>query len=203
MKPNGFTLIELLVVIALIVLITASMLIRQSRFDSSTILRSLSYSIALSVRQAQVYGTSIVGATTAQANCSGTYQNGACFAPAYGVYLNGPNSYIIYADNNGSGTYDAAIDTAVNTYKVGAGYQISKFCGTLQSGGQHCSTDSSPISWLAVYFKRPNPDAFFADSAGDTLSGAYIQVAAINDPQNTHSITVSQTGEIAVGAAGT
>jgi prepilin-type N-terminal cleavage/methylation domain-containing protein len=211
LRPQrGFTLIELMVVLGLVVLITATMLVRQSRFDSSTLLRSLSYSIALSVRQAQVYGTSIIGATTAQGNCAGTYQNGACFAPAYGVYFNGTASYSIFADNNGNGVCDDSVacggggaDTIVQTFKVGAGFQISKFCGILQSGSRHCSTDGSPISWLTVYFKRPNPDAFFADSAGDTLSGAYVQVTSINDPANTHSITVSQTGEIAVGASGT
>jgi len=201
--PKGFTLIELVVVIAIMVLITTAILARQARFDSSTLLRSLSYSVALTIRSAQVYGTSVRGSATAQANCTaGTYVSGSCYAGAYGVYFNGPNSYSLFADNNGNGVYDASVDTIVQTYQIGAGFQISKFCGVLPGGSKHCSTDGSPISWLVVYFKRPNPDALFTSSAGETYNGAYIQIAAINDPTNTHSISVASTGEIAVGAAG-
>jgi prepilin-type N-terminal cleavage/methylation domain-containing protein len=202
--PKGFTLIELVVVIAIMVLITTAILARQARFDSSTLLRSLSYSVALTIRSAQVYGTSVRGNATLQANCTaGTYVSGNCYAGAYGVYFNGTASYSLFADNNGNGVYDAAIDTIVQTYQIGAGFQITKFCGILSSNGsKHCSTDGSPISWLVVYFKRPNPDALFASSAGESYNGAYIQIAAINDPTNTHSITVSSTGEIAVGIAG-
>jgi prepilin-type N-terminal cleavage/methylation domain-containing protein len=193
-SPKGFTLLELLVVITLMVLITAAILVRQARFDSSTLLRSLSYSIALSARQAQVYGTSVVGVSSG---------GGTVFAPAYGVYFNNTTSYIVYADVNGNGTYDSGTDTVIQTYQVGAGFQISQFCGVRADSSRHCSTDGSPISWLSVYFKRPNPDGFFSDSAGDTITGAYIQVAAINDSTNTHSIIVTSTGQIAVGAAGT
>ena len=202
-RPKGFTLIELLVVVAIMVLITAAVLFRQARFDSSTLLRSLSYSIALSVRSAQVYGVSVRGAATAQANCSGTFVSGNCYAPAYGVYFNNSTSYILFADNNGNGMYDSLQDSIVSTYQVGSGFQIVKFCGVLSGGTKHCSNDASPITWLTVYFRRPVPDALFQSSVTETYAGAYIQVAATNDATNTHSITVSSTGQIAVGASGT
>lgn len=187
-QARGFTLVELLVVVALIVLITAAVLVRQARFDSSTLLRSLSYSVALSVRQAQVYGTSIVGV-----------QSGATkvYASAYGIYFNGPDSYAVYADINSNGTYDSATDVLIQAYQMGAGYQITKFCGIKADRSQNCS-----VTWLSVYFKRPNPDALFADSAGDTLTGAYIQIASTNDAANTRSITVTSTGQISVGGSG-
>lgn len=189
---KGFTLIELMVVVAIMVLITTAVLIRQSRFDSSTLLRSLSYSIALSIRSAQVYGTSVLGVKSGGVTL---------FAPAYGVYFNNQNSYLLFADVNGNGAYDPAVDTIVETYQVGAGFRISKFCGVLADGSKHCSSDGS-LTWMTVYFKRPNPDALVASSAGESYNGAYIQIIAINDASNTHSISVSSTGEIAVGVAG-
>jgi prepilin-type N-terminal cleavage/methylation domain-containing protein len=194
-QPKGFTLIELVVVIAIMVVITAAVLLKQSRFDSSTLLRSLSYSVALTIRSAQVYGTSVRSVST-----TGT----AVFAPAYGVYFSNATSYMLFADLNNNGVYDSATDAVVQTYQIGAGFQISKFCGILTGGTRHCSTDaSSPITWLNIYFKRPVPDALFKSSTtGETYGGAYIQISAINDPTNTHSVTVSSTGEIAVGIAG-
>lgn len=201
--PKGFTLIELLVVITIMVLVTAAVMLRQSSFDSSTLLRSLSYSVALTMRSAQVYGTSVRGNATAQTNCTvGTYTSGNCYAGAYGVYFNNATSYTLFADNNGNGTYDSGIDGIVQTYQIGAGFKITKFCGVFTGGTKHCSTDATPITWLVVYFKRPAPDALFKSSAGETYNGAYIQIAAINDPTNTHSISVSSTGEISVGIAG-
>lgn len=192
-QPKGFTLVELVVVIAIMVVITGTVMLRQSRFDSSTLLRSLAYSVALTVRSAQVYGTSVRGTAS-----GGT----TVFAPAYGVYFNNATSYMLFADLNGNGVYDAGTDAVVQTYQIGAGFQISKFCGVYTGGTRHCSTDSSPITWLTIYFKRPVPDALFNSSATESYAGAYIQISAINDPTNTHSITVSSTGEIAVGVSG-
>jgi prepilin-type N-terminal cleavage/methylation domain-containing protein len=202
LQGRGFTLIELLVVVALIVLITAAVLVRQARFDSSTLLRSLSYSIAITVRSAQVYGTSVLGVQSG---------GNTVFAPAYGVYFSNASSYLLFADINGNGVYDVATDAIVQTYQVGAGFQISKFCAT-PTGAPPCSTGAGPLTWITIVFRRPNPDACVASSAqpgvcapgaAQTYSGAYVQVASVNDPTNTHSINVSSTGEIAVGASGT
>jgi prepilin-type N-terminal cleavage/methylation domain-containing protein len=192
-STRGFTLIELLVVVALIVLITVVLMIRQARFDSSTLLRSLSYSVALTVRSAQVYGTSV---RVVSGSSTG--------APAYGVYFNNASSYLLFADLNNNGVYDSGTDPITQTYQIGAGFQISRFCGKLATGPLHCSDDAgSPISWLVVYFKRPNPDALFSSSAtGESYAGACVQLAAANDPTNTHTVNVSSTGEIAVGVAG-
>ncbi len=178
--------------VALIVIITAVLMVRQSRFDSSTLLRSLSYSVALTVRSAQVYGTSV------------RVVSGQSGSPAYGVYFNNASSYLLFADNNGNGVYDSGTDTVVQTYQIGSGFQISKFCATPVSGAQQCwqSAGGGTLSWLTVYFKRPNPDALFATDVGGTYNAAYIQISATNDTTNTHSITVSSTGQIAVGTAG-
>lgn len=185
------------------VVITSAILFRQARFDSSTLLRNLSYAVAITIRSAQVYGISVRGVSTAQSNCTGNFTSGNCYAPAFGVYFDNSTSYLLFADNNGNGIYDSSFDSVVSTYQVGAGFKINKFCGILTGGSKHCSSDASPITWLVVYFKRPQPDALFSSSASEQYSGAYIQVSAINDPTNTHSITVSSTGQIAVGAAGT
>jgi prepilin-type N-terminal cleavage/methylation domain-containing protein len=219
-NKRGFTLIELLVVTAIIVIITAFVLLRQGRFDSSTLLRSLTYSVALTVRQAQVYGVSVRGSVTTQENCTGgSYSAGTCFASAYGVQFNNASSYLLFADINGSGEYEQGIDAVVQTFKLGRGFKINKFCGNLTLSGQQCWTadpaDSDAITSLTIIFRRPNPDACIAAYPGnDTVctagsatpanpfTGAYIQLSAIDDASNTHAVQVSDTGQIEVLGSG-
>ena len=211
----GFTLIEMLVVMLIMMLITTALLVRQSRFDSSTVLRSLAYGVALSVRQAQVYGTSVVGTTTAsQATCSGYYNTvtSYCYASAYGLYFSNalssatPSTYVLFADLNGDGKYQT--NEFVKSFSLGTGYTISKFCATNQVATQQCS--NTTISSLTILFKRPNPDAQFLalDGSGNAIVGdtsyssAYVQIESIADPTNNKSVSITVPGEVSVCVTG-
>lgn len=184
---RGFTLIELLVVVAIITILTGVLLFQQRKFDSSTLLRSLAYSVALSVRQAQVYGTSVreFGAGN--------------FSSNYGIYLSSgsPNDYWLFADGGAKDSQRASDGSEdVQQFKISPGYSITSFCGILASNG----TKICNLTYLTIYFKRPNPDAYFAANSGGPYSGAYIQ---LNGPGGaTRSVTVTTTGQILVGAYG-
>lgn len=209
---GGFTLVELLVVVLMITLITMMLLLRQSKFNSSTLLRSLAYSVALSVRQAQVYGTSVFGTTTAQSLCiGGSYALGTCYSAGYGLYFDtaSPGQYSLFADLNNNGSYDSG--EAVQTFKFGKGYQISEICALDESlGKRYCSgadNDSGLITQLNIVFKRPNPDAqFSALNAGTPVAGnfasAYIQVKNTASSDATRSVYVNTTGQIIVQTVG-
>lgn len=192
------------------VVVTSVMLVKQSQFDSSTILRSLAYSVALSMRQAQVYGTSVLGNATTVGACnttSGGFYNagtGTCFASAYGVYFNSstPGQYILFADLNSNGKYDSGED--VKVFTLGTGYSVSKFCVTgTNSGSPVTQCSNTTISSLSIVFKRPNPDATFAALkndgtaiAGDVYSSANVQLQNQSDSITARSATVTNTGLI-------
>lgn len=197
---RGFTLIELLVVSLIIIIITTFVLFQQSRFNSTTLLRSLSYSVALSIRQAQVFGTSV----RESAIGSGV------FARGYGVYFPAPSSgiyqYYLFSDNNANGQYDAGESLPV--YTLGRGYSLSRFCATLVGGAsQHCSSDTSPtIDSLTIFFRRPHPDACFAtsqapgacqDGTGAVYQDAIIELRSTGSV-STRTVRVTSTGQIAV-----
>lgn len=193
-KPGsgkGFTLIELLAVISIMLILTSMLLFRQQQFDSSTILRSLSYGVALSIRQAQTYGTSV-------REFGGTFD-----AEAYGVHFcRGCNDYyILFADRSDDGIRAPDGSEDVETIKIGQRFTISKICGRLASGGaERCSSDASvPIDWLNVYFRRPSPDARFRSSiTTDVYSSVYVQLMSPGGA--TRRINVYPTGQIAVGS---
>ena len=176
-------------------------LFQQRRFDSSTLLRSLAYSIALSVRQAQTYGSSVrqFGATAQS------------FTYSYGVYFsNGASSYQLFADANSpqNQKYDSSpIDEKVQSFAIGNGYTIFQFCAELNNGSLHCSTDSGGITWISIYFKRPNPDACFATSLNPggcaTYKSAYIRISGpAAGTADSRRITITSTGQITVGNLG-
>lgn len=183
--------------------LTSIFLIRQRNFDSTTVLRSLAYSIALSVRQAQVYGTSIKD--------TGAFAGGSA-ARAYGIYFDSGNTdnYKLFADLNNDGQYTASPDETVKIFKINKGYVITKFCATTGGGSQSCWTPvSSSITSLTVLFRRPSTDACFATSAqsaacqigaSPVYSTGYVQLTG--GASDTRSVTVTLTGQISVGAQG-
>ena len=190
---------------SIMVIITALLLLRQSQFDSSTLLRSLTYSVALSVRQAQVYGTSVLGTTTAPGVIT--------YATAYGVYYDHATqgSYVLFADLH-PGDYSSATIAAeaLNTFSFSTGYSITEFCGlitgtpvTKDCSGSDDSLGSPSITSLAIIFKRPNFDASFVTyyngaPTGRVYNGGYIRVQGGNGSGDYRSVSITSTGLIEV-----
>lgn len=185
-------------------ILTSVFVLQQQRFNSSTLLRSLAYSIALSVRQAQVYGNAT------RENTIGAFDIGAS-AKAYGLYFSSGStgSYILFADANNNGQYDSGEN--VQVFSLSSGYTISKFCATTGTNTQRCWTATSPnITNLTILFRRPNPDSCFATSLAtnacqtgaspsETYKSAYVQIQSSSD---TRSVNITLTGQITVGAQG-
>jgi prepilin-type N-terminal cleavage/methylation domain-containing protein len=196
-SSRGFTLVELLAVTAIITIITLVLLLRQSRFDSSTILRSVAYSAALSMRQAQVYGVSVLGSNNA---------GPVTYAHAYGIYFaqNLPNNeYIIYADNNpANNQYDSGEE--VKIFTLTPGYRISDACAILADGTtKRCigpnNTQPPAQASIDIEFRRPNPDAVINNNA--SYVRAYIQI--VSSDGTTRSVVLTTAGQITVQAPGT
>lgn len=185
-------------VIAIICIVTLVVFVRQQSFDSSTLLRSLAYSVALSFEQAQAYDVGVRGFTPT----AGATQ----FTPGYGVYFaqGSIGSYNIFADLNGNHLDDMGEN--LPAYLLNTGYQINNVCGILTNSTEHSclvndASGGSTLSWIEVYFKRPDPDAYFYSSAtGETYSAVYVSLRANNDAVDTRYVKVTPTGEISVCA---
>jgi prepilin-type N-terminal cleavage/methylation domain-containing protein len=197
--PRAFTLIELLVVMAIVMLITGAILANNSRFNSSVLLGSLAYDIALSVREAQVYGLSV-------------QESNASFQGGYGVHFSASDSYVLFSDVNANKRYDpapAGTDTIVQTYAVGLGHTVKSFCGTFSGNTTpQCSSDASPIKYLDIVFFRPNPDAIItSDKTTFSATNGVInpvnpyssaQIVVTSPSGETRTISIQSTGQISV-----
>ena len=176
---GGFTLVELLVSISIIVVITAVVFLQGGQFNNTILLNNLAYEMALTVREAQVYGVSVKETNTNS------------FDASYGVYFETANnkSFISFADINKDGWYDSPEMFASSNIKQGN--YISDLC-VYDSSGVCVSTNQ-----LAIIFQRPDPDAIILTSAGGTpYSGADITVSSPSG--NKKVIKVTSVGQISV-----
>src|SRR5665213_782983 len=155
----GFTLIELLVVVAIIVVISAVILIDNNKFGGQVILENLAYDVALSVRQAQVYGIAVKGFN---------YTN---FQAGYGMHFSTATAldqtkYNLFADLNHDGIYHASLneDASSSPFSIHQGYSISSMCAIQALKGTSCL----PVTEIDILYERPEPNAFISAANGGT-----------------------------------
>lgn len=180
---RAFSLIELIVAVSILAFISTIVLANNGKFNSSVLLGSLAYDIALSVREAQVYGLSVK-------QFSNDFQVG------YGVRFMTNSSYIFFVDTNANRVYDDGVDAVVNTYTLSRGHTVQRFCGVLVNGVERCSDSAQPITHLDVVFLRPNPDALMSSNEPGVYSRGVITVASVGG--ETRTVSIGSTGQISV-----
>ena len=199
---RAFTLIELLVVVTIIILVSAVILANDNKFGGQALLQNLAYDIALSVREAQVYGISVarVGSTSN-------------FSAGYGMHfsMGNPTTYDLFADTKNAasqpvpdGIYEIGEDVSPSPYSIGRGFYIIKLCVTPSSGVEDCTPTK-----LDILFIRPEPDAYISkngaaltfDGNGNVVGGSpYVDARIVlTSPRGDYmSVLVSSNGQISV-----
>ncbi len=213
LRQAGFSLIELVVVCGVIAIISGLMLVSNNAFGGQVLLQNLAYDIALTLRQAQVYGISV------QRFGSGTYD------ASYGMHFDSTSGnssvYPLFADAvsvNGVFDPDAAhplnpaFDETVKITTIGGGFRIYKLCVPAGTDAATCTcvaSGTSACNTVDIVFRRPDPDACIsADGVASmnnlvtppvcisTNASARIVVRAPKG--NVSSIVVYKNGQISV-----
>lgn len=197
---KAFTLIELLVVGAIIVLVSSVVLADNNRFGGVVQLENLAYEIALSIRQAQVYGISVARFQT------------DTFTAGYGMHFDtsNPDSFIFFADALGTpnGIYDCPQPGTnncelVQSTAISSGYVISKLCAPEGTDDASCNS----VQEIDVVFQRPEPDAWISAGNIGTLSSCVQNAGAcaasarivLTSPRgDMASVIVESNGQISV-----
>ncbi len=183
---KGFTMIEMIVVLGIFAVMSGIVLFNYSKFRSDTILTNMAYEIALSIREAQIYGVSV------RSPNGGTPD----FSEAYGIYFSGEesNQYLLFADDDGSLEYegssctDSGADTCVTPYTLLGNIKIVDVA-ILNNGG-NCPMDDQPLS---ILFKRPNPEPVI--NSDNSISQAQITVTS---EDAVRYVVISNNGQVSV-----
>ncbi|MDP6119528.1 MAG: prepilin-type N-terminal cleavage/methylation domain-containing protein [Candidatus Pacebacteria bacterium] len=183
----GFTLIELLIVSAIFVTVTSIMMVRFSLFNNKILTTNLAYDIALSIRKAQTFGLNARGFDA---------PGGVTFDTGYGIHFDDSSkiSYILFADLDGDKKYDP--DELVESFSIGGGHFIEKFCATPAGSRESCS-NSGGIGNLDIIFLRPDPDAFIK-SYGSNATYQSGVITVISPQGVRRAIQVYSTGQISI-----
>ena len=184
-NQRGFTLIELIVVVGILVVISGIILANYSQFGGTILLRNLAYDIALSVREAQVYGI------------SARSFRGAEFAVGHGVYINlldSDTEFFLYTDVDANNFFTSAGTEWVETFSIGRGYVIDSLC--LPTGP---TTETCTATELDMLFRRPEPDAIIRMSTGGGFTTYERARIVVRSPQDQRlSVLVEASGQISV-----
>jgi prepilin-type N-terminal cleavage/methylation domain-containing protein len=185
----GFTLIELLISVGIIGLVSSVILVKYNSFDSTILLKSAAYEVAISLREVQVKSVSVS-------------QSGNDFDNPYGIQFI-PNSKTYTAYTVTGGTDNPPRHNPPNSTVVGGGtltrtMYIADICVYGTALADPCNVDQLDIS-----FKRPEFKAlFYAVSGSNTYTNAITStVIKIGPPSASGKhflVVVSQLGQISV-----
>lgn len=187
-SKDGFSLVEMLVVISIFLIITGIIMANLPRFRNRASLDLVSQDIALTIRQAQVFGL-------------GSRQFSDEFR-AFGVHFDDPTnpdnrkSFILFGDKSNNFKYDGddckgESTECIEKYRVEGGLEIIDTCYSA-GGGDTAIPDNN----LDIVFKRPNPEPII-----EGVPGSYERVKIILQATRsgeTRSINVWSTGQMSV-----
>lgn len=176
-QKRGFTTIELIVTISILVIITTLVFINYPTFRQNISLKRTAQEIALTIRQAQVYGLS-----------TKEFQPGTSTFSGYGVHFeSGFDYFVLFADTNNNKTYDGAIED-VQMFQIQTGDKIADLCGNVTCG----------VKKMDIVFYLTNPPVSITADGITLPSGSDAGVVIISLQGQTKTINVLPSGQIAV-----
>lgn len=212
-SQSGVTLVELIVVIAIFAMVSSVLMFNYSDFSTNVSLRGLSQEIALSIRKAQTYATSVHslgGAPTAPGNYPAYGISFSVQDPTGASYEPSKKSFVLFAD----------IPLTPNPLP-NKKYDSDGDCGAMVEGSEcleefNITTSDKIVGFetdvtgqvktgsVAITFRRPTPDAIICySSAGPhddciTTPISYVKLILESAKGANRSVTVWNTGQISV-----
>lgn len=184
-----------MVVTAIFVILSGVVLANNSRFGNLIVLQNLAHDIALTIRQAQIYGIAVKRCDpTATPLCPVLDQQ---FDVSYGTHFTpGETTFELFVDLDDNAAYDPGETVLAST--ITAGYAITDVCVT----NAITSNEDCDLSALNIAFRRPEPDACIEgafDADGECISPyGRASIVVQSNRGDEIEITVESSGQISV-----
>lgn len=221
-SDKGFTLLEVIVVVAIFGIMTAVIIFNYSNFNSKVILTNMAYEIALTTRQAQVFGLGARSGDTTVLDLAPNVQ----FESPFGMYFDlrdgtGPKAnttdqFIMFVDEVNKQIVDGGeitvsdhfckngptktctcssdvTDECVNKFQMQRGMYISDLRVF------NTSSSCTPTRAVAISFKRPNPDGIIVDQErGTATTYRSLQITVTSKNGDNEYVIMRENGQLAV-----
>ncbi len=215
---SGFGLLELLIALSVFGTIVSFVLFSYGRVSEQLFISNLAHEVALSFREAQSFGVNVRQSVRGPVDA-------AAFQAAYGLHFDtGAKGtfFVLFADsketkNDGNefkydglhaanGCTPIANNECLSVFKIGKGNRIERFCGVLPDDtgygltGAHEECSTNRISYLDVFFKRPNPDAIIRTDEIEGEKDRYkaARIYLISQKGVKRAVEVWNTGQISI-----
>lgn len=205
----------MLVVVGIIAFVSSVMIFNYSDFSSNVSLRNLTQEVALSVRKAQTYATSvrpIEGLQGLTSRAFGSYGISFSLDGTTEEYLPNPKKFVLFADippvaqtpdglylhtTGACGNPETFESECIETFGITTADKIVELCGQIGNGNEDCTTRGN----LDITYRRPNPDAVIyyrtTPNSAPKLS-PYAKIILESAKGLRRSVTVWNTGQISV-----
>lgn len=181
----GFSLVELMVSIAIITVVISGIVVQQTSFNGSVLLRNEAYEVALTLRNIQL------NAVSASSN-SGSFR--ALYGAHFRTDTNFNQIFPIFKDADNDSFYDAS--------------EVFGQQGSLDPRFEIRSIRVDGVNYgnaagLSIVFERPNFDARFFSSTGE-LSAARVELDVArrgvsgSGPSVLRTVEITAAGQISV-----
>lgn len=194
----GFTMLEMLTVLAIFGIVSAVVLFNHGKFTSETILTNMAYEVALSIREAQIYGVSVRGSTTGGAN----------FDAPYGIHIPPISSgselteYVLFRDSNGDNTFTGSCTDGTGECVTPYTFQRNIFIENtaieiMEDGDTNCPPGQQDRG-LNIIFNRPNPEPVITTSSDIDEPVTRAQITLQSRDGAERFVVISNNGQISV-----
>ncbi|MEK7535856.1 MAG: type II secretion system protein [Patescibacteria group bacterium] len=193
---KGFTVVELVVSTGIIIVILGMLFMGYPRFKARSALSALAREVAITVREAQVYGLAVK-------------QLGNEF-PSYGIHISAdkPKEIVLFGDyssgdrediydsGKGCGSNQTETECIRRITMIGQEY-VEKIC--VNPGGAQETEEVCDIPELNITFKRPDPEAIIiTDDNSVRYNAAKIYLRSSKDSREQRVVRVWITGQTSV-----
>lgn len=202
-NKKGFSLVEFMTIVVIFGIISSVSTFSYNQYRYNIERTNLAQDIALTVRQAQLYGISAsnrgVGTEDFDSSdlTSGQIQDIALDTSIRGVSIELDGGITIFEDVDRNFIYNSGTDRVIDLRTIQSSKNSFSYF-VLCENSSSCITVNSGSPRVDIVFKRPDPDAIIRGPSG-TLTKAIFVIAQNGTSTPNKYIEVNSSGSINVG----